>query len=99
MSKKSKKAASAKRLSMKRSRKESMQKQYQQWAAEGKNNLSKRTKLSKKRSVVFKSQRHGKATCDNIGCRRCVPELNTPMYAEKGSFLFKRRFMKHAKQD
>lgn len=99
MSKKSKKLAQAKRLSMKRARKESAQKQYQQWAAEGKNKLSKRTKLNKKRASSLRVQRHAGATCDNIGCRRCVPELNTPMYAQPGSFLYKRRFMKRAKQD
>lgn len=98
MSKKSKKAASAKRLSMKKARKESAQKQYQQWAAEGKNTLSKRVKLSKKRAVVFKSQRHGSALCHNIGCKKCVPELNSPTYALPTSFLYKRKFMRHAVQ-
>lgn len=97
MSKKSKNAAKIKRLSMKRSAKESQRRQYESWAQEGKNSLSKRAKLSNQRSKGMTTNRHLVSFCGNYGCIHCFPELNHSSYALKGSCNYRKRFMKHAK--
>ena len=97
MSKKSKKQAQGRRLSMKRARKDSAQKQYQQWAAEGANKKSKRNRLNKKRAISLTTKKHGAASCGNHGCEKCNSLLNSPAYALPGTWLYRKRFMPHTK--
>jgi post-segregation antitoxin (ccd killing protein) len=97
MSKKSKNIARVKRLGMKRAKKEAQQRQYQAWAEEGRNNMSKRAKLRNKRGSSLRTKKHPQPYCGNYGCKKCHPEFNTPAYAMPGSFLYKRKFMRRAK--
>lgn len=97
MSKKSKNIARMKRLSMKRAKKEAQQRQYQAWAEEGRNNMSKRAKLAKKRGGRgLRTNRHPQTFCGNYGCKRCFPELNLSVYALPGSCNYRKRFMSRA---
>lgn len=71
MSKKTKKRAADRRLSLKKGRKEAMQKQYQAWAASGQNGRSKRSKLQNKRATHVRTKRHADGACGNVGCELC----------------------------
>lgn len=94
MSAKAKAQAKIRRASLKRARKDSMQKQYQAWAAAGQNQLSKRSKLAAKRKKAgaITTKRHIDRICQNHGCVRCHPQLNSSAYAAPGSCFYGSRF-------
>lgn len=94
MSKRAKKAAQERRASMKRAKKDAMNKQYATWRDAGQNGRSKRSKLASKRSIKGRTQRHVEGKCGNHhGCHRCAPsELWNPWQASPGSCLFSKRF-------
>lgn len=78
MSAKAKAQAKIKRLSFKRARKEQQQKQYSQWAAEGKNQRSKRSKIAARKKGGLVATKHSMNRCDNLGCESCNPQYPAP---------------------
>lgn len=77
MSTKSRKAAKEKRLSLKRGDRERMKKQYQAWAADGANSISKRFKLATRRIRKIKVNSHPHGPCGNPGCKIDFPQYDS----------------------
>lgn len=73
MSKRAKSDAKKRRASLKRSRKASMQAQYQKWRDDGANNKSKRNRLKNRRLAAIRTTKHKEGPCGNIGCKMCNP--------------------------
>jgi hypothetical protein len=77
MGRKAKTQRAIKRAAEKRARKESMQRQYEQWAADGKNSKSKRARIrARQEERVGIRVKNPKAR--NIGDSSAFPEVNVP---------------------
>lgn len=63
-----------KRRSIKAANKATKRALYESWAADGRNNKSKRSMKNIKKLV--KSYPHAIAKCGNIGCIKCFPWFN-----------------------
>jgi hypothetical protein len=91
MSKTARTKAKKKRLEAKRSRKEAQQKLYETRARLGQNKKSKRFR-KKARKKTVSSKDHPDGPCGNIGCSKCAPLYNLPMYAKPRTALYGKNF-------
>jgi hypothetical protein len=53
---------------------------YAQYAREGRTKQTKRHTLRRQRTRPVANFKHVVANCGNVGCKRCFPELNRPLY-------------------
>lgn len=84
MSKRSGKGARSrhqeKRLQEKRARKAANKARYAELKRLGINGKSKRFKANMKRRRKAATENHIVVFCGNIGCKRCYPDINTPVF-------------------
>ena len=76
MGKKARTKRSEERKKLKRFKKSQKSALYQSYREAGKNQKSKRNKLSNRRSLQIRTKRHASGRCYNHGCTRCTGVLH-----------------------